>query len=99
MDERLMLRCEVVYARPQEQLVIGVELPAGATAGDALRASRLLERCVEIDPAAVVLGVFGKQVAADHVLRDGDRVEIYRPLKADPRIARRARAKSQSRRR
>lgn len=94
-----MLRCEVVYARPQEQLVIGVELPAGATAGDALRASRLLETCVEIDPAAVVLGVFGKQVAADHVLRDGDRVEIYRPLKADPRIARRARAKSQSRRR
>ena len=99
MDERLMLRCEVVYARPQEQLVIGVELPAGATAGDALRASRLLETCGEIDSAAVVLGVFGKQVAADHVLRDGDRVEIYRPLKADPRIARRARAKSQSRRR
>jgi putative ubiquitin-RnfH superfamily antitoxin RatB of RatAB toxin-antitoxin module len=94
-----MLRCEVVYARPEKQIVIDVELPAGATAGDALRASRLLETCVEIDPDAVVLGVFGKQVAADHLLRDGDRVEIYRPLKADPRIARRARVKSQSRRR
>jgi len=94
-----MLRCEVAYARPERQFVVSVELPAGATARDALLASRLTEICAEIDPASVVLGVYGKQVSADHVLRDGDRVEIYRPLKADPRIARRARVKSQAKRR
>jgi putative ubiquitin-RnfH superfamily antitoxin RatB of RatAB toxin-antitoxin module len=94
-----MPRCEVVYARPERQFVINVELPAGATARDALLASHLLETCTEIDPSTAVLGVFGKRVAADHVLREGDRVEIYRPLKADPRIARRARAKTQNRRR
>ncbi|HSC09210.1 MAG TPA: RnfH family protein [Steroidobacteraceae bacterium] len=89
-----MLRCEVAYARPDRQVVAVVELGEGATAADALRASGLLENCSEIDPATATFGVFGRVVPADHPLQDGDRVEIYRPLKVDPRAARRARARS-----
>lgn len=89
-----MLRCEVAYARPDRQVVAVVELGEGATAADALRASGLLENCSEIDPATATFGVFGRVVPADHSLQDGDRVEIYRPLKVDPRAARRARARS-----
>lgn len=89
-----MLRCEVAYARPDRQFVAVVELREGATAVDALRASGLLGNCCEIDPATATFGVFGRVVPADHPLQDGDRVEIYRPLKMDPRAARRARARS-----
>ena len=88
-----MLRCEVAYARPDRQFVCVVELREGATAAEALQASGLLETCSEIDPATATFGVFGRVVLADHRLQDGDRVEIYRPLKVDPRAARRARAK------
>jgi uncharacterized protein len=89
-----MLQCEVAYARPDRQVVLGVQLREGATARDALLASGLLEQCAELDPATATYGVFGHVVPPDHVLQDGDRVEIYRPLKVDPRAARRARAKS-----
>lgn len=89
-----MLRCEVAYARPDRQVVAVVELGEGATAADALRASGLLENCSEIDPATATFGVFGRVVPAYHPLQDGDRVEIYRPLKVDPRAARRRRARS-----
>ncbi len=87
------IECEVAYALADRQHVVCVVLPEGATAADALRASRLLERFPQIDPASVVLGVFGRVVAADHRLRAGDRVEIYRPLRTDPRVARRERAR------
>lgn len=89
----------MAYARPDRQFVVSVELHEGATALDALQASGLLESCPEVDAATAVLGVFGTQVRPDHALHDGDRVEIYRPLKADPRVARRARAKSERQRR
>jgi hypothetical protein len=88
-----MLRCEVAYARPDRQFLLDVQLREGATARDALLASGLLDDCAEIDPAAAIYGVFGRVVPADHRLRDGDRVEIYRTLKVDPRAARRARVK------
>jgi putative ubiquitin-RnfH superfamily antitoxin RatB of RatAB toxin-antitoxin module len=94
-----MPRCEVAYARPDRQFVIEVELPEGATARDALMASRLLETCTEIDPSSVVLGVYGRVIPAEFAVREGDRVEVYRPLKADPRVARRARVISQRARR
>ena len=92
-----MPRCEVAYARPDLQFVLAVQLHAGATARDALLASGLLERCTEIDPTTATYGVFGRVVPPDYVLQDGDRVEIYRPLKVDPRAARRARARPKSR--
>jgi uncharacterized protein len=94
MADDTPLHCEVAYARPDRQWVVAVALREGATAMDALRASRLVTLCPEIDPEHAVLGIFGKVVAADQRLRDGDRVEIYRPLAADPREARRARVKA-----
>lgn len=83
---------EVVYALPERQAVLTVELPRGGTAVQAIEASGIRDRFpgLVIDPAAV--GVFGRKVALDHVLRDGDRVEIYRPLQADPKEVRRRRA-------
>lgn len=98
MVERQMLKCEVAYARPDRQFVVTVELGAGATARDALLASGLIDVCVEVDPATAVYGVFGRVVRSDHLLHDGDRLEIYRPLKADPRMARRGRVKSAAKR-
>jgi putative ubiquitin-RnfH superfamily antitoxin RatB of RatAB toxin-antitoxin module len=76
---------EVVVASPGRQILRRVDLPAGSTVEDAVAASGLA------GPAAR-LGVYGKVVPAGTVLREGDRVEIYRPLKADPKDLRRLRA-------
>jgi len=69
-------------------------LPAGATVHDALLASGVLERHPEIDLQAQKVGVWGKLRALDAPLREGDRVEVYRPLKVDPKEARRQRYRS-----
>ena len=80
-----MLRIEVVHARPEGAEVTRLALPAGARVGDALQA------CGLRDVGAV--GIFGRRVALDAPLADGDRVEIYRPLAIDPKEARRRRAR------
>lgn len=77
------IRVEVVCAFPGDVKLVAVKLPAGATVRDALRACGL--------PGSA-FGVFGKVVGADTRLKDGDRVEIYRPLTADPKEQRRQRA-------
>ena len=82
---------EVVYALPSRQIVRQVSLPAGGSVADALRASGLLGEFPEIDPTRV--GIYGKRAQPDAKLRDRDRVEIYRPLQADPKELRRVRAK------
>lgn len=87
------MECEVAYARAERQEVVRLSLPHGATVMDALRASGLLERFPEIDVATVNLGVFGRAVSHDQLVVTGDRVEVYRPLTADPRVARRTRAR------
>lgn len=86
------LRVEVIYATPEQQDVAIVELPPGATVMAAIRASGILRRHPEIDLARQKIGVFGKPAHAGTALRAGDRVEIYRALRVDPRAARRARA-------
>jgi uncharacterized protein len=86
------IHAEVVYALPACEEVVTVKLPAGATALDAVRASRILERHPEIDLGRQKLGIYGKVIAAGAALADGDRVEIYRPLALDPKEARRRRA-------
>jgi putative ubiquitin-RnfH superfamily antitoxin RatB of RatAB toxin-antitoxin module len=78
--------------RPGEAEEVEVEVPAGASALDAIRASGLLERHAEIDISSQAVGVWGRRCALDTVLREGDRVEIYRPLAIDPKEARRRRA-------
>lgn len=84
---------EVAYAGPGGQAVIPLQVPAGTTVMAAIERSGLLERFPEIDWAVNTVGVFGRRVDPVAVVRDGDRVEIYRPLAADPREARRARAR------
>lgn len=83
------IRVEVTAALPDFQVVIPVELQAGATIRDALEKSGVRDRLPGLEPDEQRLGVFGKLRPAGHVLRDGDRVEIYRPLKADPKEVRR----------
>ncbi|HJY75128.1 MAG TPA: RnfH family protein [Burkholderiales bacterium] len=83
---RAKVTVEVVFAAPERQLVRRVELPAGSTVEDAVSASGLGEA------GAARLGIYGKVVSAGTAVHDGDRVEIYRPLRADPKDLRRLRA-------
>lgn len=80
---------EVAYALPGRQDVVRVELAAGMTAIAAVAASGLLEMHPELAGRSLALGIFGQPVPAERLLEDGDRVEIYRALTADPRDARR----------
>jgi putative ubiquitin-RnfH superfamily antitoxin RatB of RatAB toxin-antitoxin module len=90
-------RIEVVYALPERQRVVSLEFATGMTAGDAVRLSRLGAEFPELSDRALKVGVWGELVAESHVLRPGDRVEIYRELAVDPREARRRRAALESR--
>jgi putative ubiquitin-RnfH superfamily antitoxin RatB of RatAB toxin-antitoxin module len=83
---------EVAYALPQQQVIIPVKVAEGTTAEHAVQASGILKKFPEIDLAQNKLGIFGKLTKNDTVLRERDRVEIYRPLIADPKEVRRQRA-------
>lgn len=87
-----ILKVDVVYALRQRQYVFSVHLPAGATVAEAIAASGICGRHPEIDLTRQAVGVFGHRVNLDRRLRYGDRVEIYRPLAADPKTSRRRRA-------
>lgn len=86
------IRVEVAYALPEEHYLVALTLPEGSTALDAVQRSGVLMRYPELDADNLSLGVFSQAVDAGHVLREGDRVEIYRPLLLDPKAARRLRA-------
>lgn len=86
------LHVEVAYARPDQQLIKKIEVPEGSTAEQAIRLSGILEKFPEIDLAATKVGIFSKAAKLDTVLREMDRVEIYRPLIADPKEVRKQRA-------
>jgi putative ubiquitin-RnfH superfamily antitoxin RatB of RatAB toxin-antitoxin module len=83
---------EVAYASQKEQLILNLELADGITVGAAIAASGILQRFPEIDLDKNKVGIFSKLCKLDQPLRAGDRVEIYRPLIADPKEARRHRA-------
>jgi len=90
MGERIHI--SVVYVDPQRQIVREIEIASDATVEDAIQISGILGEC----PAAFTpagLGIFGRRVTPDAGLRDGDRIELYRPLLIDPKEARRLRAK------
>lgn len=89
MGDEPEIRVEVVYALPDRQRLVELEVPRGCTAREAVERSGLQHEFQEIDPEDNALGIFGRRCAPDHRLRDGDRVEIYRPLKADPKEVRR----------
>lgn len=86
------LAIEVVFAQMRHADVVRLKLPEGASLKDAVEASGLLQKHPEIDLDNGKFGVFGKLAKLDTALRAGDRVEIYRPLIADPKEVRRRRA-------
>jgi len=87
-----LIDVEVLYALPQHQDLVRLKLPAGSTVLQAVEASGLLQKYPEIDLTKNRLGIFAKLCKAETGLRDRDRVEIYRPLLADPKEIRRQRA-------
>lgn len=87
-----MLNIEVCYALADQQDIVRLRLPEGATLGQALEASGLLAKYPEIDLKKNKFGIYAKLSKVDAVLRDHDRVEIYRPLIADPKEVRKQRA-------
>jgi len=90
--ERPPISVDVAYALPQQQDVIRLKLPAGSTVQQAIEASGLMRKHAAIDLTQNKVGIFGKLTKLDTPLRDRDRVEIYRPLLADPKEIRRKRA-------
>jgi putative ubiquitin-RnfH superfamily antitoxin RatB of RatAB toxin-antitoxin module len=91
-DNPATIRVEVAYARPEQQALIPVEVPEGATLEQAIVQSRIQEQFPEIQLQTAKVGVFGKLGKLSAILRAGDRVEIYRPLLADPKEVRKQRA-------
>lgn len=90
MSEEILV--EVVYALPHYQEVLSLKVPSGTTVSRAIEQSGILADFPEIDLASAKVGIFGKLAKLDAVLRDKDRVEIYRPLIADPKEVRKKRA-------
>ncbi len=93
MAEQGSIGIQVCYAQPQRQFLRALTVPVGATLEQAIRASGVLADAPEIDLPNWRTGIYGKLKPLDTVLRDGDRVEIYRPLLADPKESRRLRAR------
>ena len=88
-----LLQVEVTYARPSEQVVLKLDVPAGATVREVIELSGLLPRYPDIDLTGDnKVGIHARLVRLEDTVSAGDRVEIYRPLKADPKEVRRQRA-------
>lgn len=92
MSDNTEITVEVAYALPHKQALIKTTVPEGTTALEAARASGISERFEGLDLDNAKLGIFGKAVPAKQVVQEGDRVEIYRPLIADPKQVRKERA-------
>jgi putative ubiquitin-RnfH superfamily antitoxin RatB of RatAB toxin-antitoxin module len=86
------IEVEVAYARPERQLILRVRGSVGMTVAQAIERAGIAEQFPEIELASAKVGIFSKAAKMDQVLRAGDRVEIYRPLIADPKEARKKRA-------
>lgn len=99
-----MIRVEVVYALPDQQFLTALSLPEGSTATQALEQSGFKTRFPDVDFTLLGMGIFsrmldgrGHPLPEDYVMRDGDRLELYRPLTLDPKKARLQRAEKKNR--
>ena len=92
MENHKHIPVEVAYALPEQQQIITLNVEEGTTLQGAIESSGILEQFPEIDLASAKTGIFGKLAKPDTVLRARDRVEIYRPLIADPKAVRKQRA-------
>ena len=90
------IHVEVVLAMPERQELIALEVISGSTLADAIAQSGVIEMFEGFELDTTKVGIFGIKASQDQVLREGDRVEIYRPLIADPKESRRQRAVKQA---
>lgn len=90
----MSIRVEVAYALPERQEIVIVDVPEGSSVLDAAKASSICEKFPGLDLDAIDMGIFGKVIKqpGEHLVQVGDRVELYRPLKIDPKQARLNRA-------
>lgn len=91
-----ILNIEIVFAEKDRQQIIALQVNAGCTVEAAIRQSGILNQFINIDLLTNKVGIFSKIVSLGTFLKEGDRVEIYRPLLIDPKLARKQRAKSSS---
>ncbi|ESS71471.1 protein RnfH 2 [Methyloglobulus morosus KoM1] len=87
-----LIEVEVAYAKPDEQVIVTINVAQGTTIEQAVELSGLLARFPEISPSDLKLGIFGVACKPEQTVTPGDRVEVYRPLIHDPKEARRQRA-------
>ncbi len=87
-----MIYIEVAYAAPDKQVLLGLSVPQGTTVAEGIEQSAIQDEFPELKMDLKVVGIFSRKVPLDHLLREGDRIEIYRPLMADPKEMRRQRA-------
>jgi len=87
-----VIHIEVAYATPDKQVLLGLSVPAGTTVAEGIEQSAIRDEFPELKMDIDIVGIFSRKVPVDHVLREGDRIEIYRPLIADPKEVRRHRA-------
>jgi len=92
MTDDQTISVEVAYALPEKQAIIVVDVSPGTTAMQAAEQSGIVDRFKGLSLEGAKLGIFGKAVPATHEMSAGERVEIYRPLQADPKEVRKARA-------
>ncbi|HEX7324426.1 MAG TPA: RnfH family protein [Rhodanobacteraceae bacterium] len=92
MPDAGRINVSLVYAEPERVFTVELELPAGASVGDAIRRSNVRAARPDIDVSEDRVGVFARKATFGTPLHDGDRVELYRPLRIDPKEARRRRA-------
>ena len=95
-DDQQTIHIEVVLAMPERQELMALEVAAGSTLADAIAQSGVTEMFEGFELDTTKVGIFGLKASPDRILREGDRVEIYRPLIADPKESRRQRALKQA---
>ncbi|WP_411725426.1 RnfH family protein [Methyloglobulus sp.] len=91
-DNEGLFELEVAYAKSEEQVIVTVKVPQGTTIEQAVNLTDLLARFPEIGHSELKVGIFGVVCKPEQTVKQGDRVEIYRPLIHDPKEARRQRA-------
>jgi putative ubiquitin-RnfH superfamily antitoxin RatB of RatAB toxin-antitoxin module len=87
-----MIKVEVVYAVPHKATCLQLDVAEGTSAEQVVMQSGILDKCPDIDATALTLGIWNRTVKNHQVVKEGDRIEIYRPLIADPKDVRRRRA-------
>ena len=87
-----LIDIEVVYGLPHKQVLLSLKVPSGTTIENCIKLSGIVKHFPEIIPSEAVVGIFSKPDKLENTVKQGDRIEIYRPLTADPKEMRKLRA-------